>query len=245
MRATAALIRRSATGTLRQPAAWLPGLLLPLAVAAVFTADYQQSAQLLGLPGGVSYSAYVLPTTALIGALYAGITAGTAVVEGSGRGLLDRLLLSPTSPAAILAGPLAIAAVQAVLQDLVFVVVFALFGVGLPGPAGTLLLVLATAGFAVAVGALATALGLRTGDSEIMQSLFGLVFILMFFSSAFFPPGLMRGWFRAGAQHSPLTWLVDGIRDRSVLPALLWSVLPGVFAVAWARQVLAGSGARG
>jgi hypothetical protein len=49
-----------------------------------------------------------------------------------------------------------------------------------------------------------------------MQSLFGVLFIGLFMSSAFFPPASMRGWYRAAAQHSPLTTLADGMRGPVV-----------------------------
>jgi ABC-2 type transport system permease protein len=207
-----ALLRRSVTGLLRQPGAWLPGLLFPLVIAAVFTADYHRAARLLHFPGGVSYVEYVLPATALIGAIYAGITAGTELTTDLAGGFLHRLLLSPSSRAALLAGPLVAAAVQTVAQDAVFLAVFAAFGVpvhGVPALIGASVL------FAAGVGGFAVALGLRTGDAEVIQSLFGLLFIMLFVSSAFFPPSLMRGWFGTAARYSPLTWLADGMRGSA------------------------------
>ena len=74
------------------------------------------------------------------------------------------------------------------------------------------MILVVTALFAIAIAAVAIALGLVTGDSEVMQSLFGVLFIGLFMSSAFFPPADMDGWYRAAAAHSPLTTLVDGMR---------------------------------
>jgi ABC-type multidrug transport system permease subunit len=74
---------------------------------------------------------------------------------------------------------------------------------------------------AVAVAGLAIAVGLRTGDNEVMQSTFGVLLIAMFASSSFFPPALMHGWFAAVATRSPLTWLADGLRDARPVPALV------------------------
>jgi ABC-2 type transport system permease protein len=233
---TAALVRRALAGTVRQPAAWLPGLLFPLLVAAVFTADYQQAARALRFPGGESYLSYVLPATVLIGALYAGIAAGTAMVEDLTSGFLRRLLLSSVPRLLIVAGPLAAAAAQAVVQTALFVAIFAWCGAPVRGGvAGAAVLTGSAMMFAVAVGGLAITLGLRTGDTEVMQSLFGVLFIGMFVSSAFFPPRLMRGWFGTAARHSPLSWFADGMREAHAVPALA-----GAFALCLVMLPLAG-----
>jgi ABC-2 type transport system permease protein len=214
-RALGALAWRAARRTTRQPAAWLPGVLVPLVIAAVFTADFGRAAGAIGFPAGASYLGYALPATVLVGAVYSGIVAGTQATTDVENGFVNRLLLAPGRRMAIVGGPLIVAALQAAVQSGVFLAIFAAFGVTVGGGVAGALAILAVAAlFAVAVGATAIALGLLTGDSEVMQSLFGLLFILLFISSAFFPPGAMSGWFRAAAAHSPLTSLADGMRAQ-------------------------------
>lgn len=208
-----ALTRRAALRTARQPSAWLPGVLVPLLVAAVFTGDYAKVATAIGFPASASYLRYVLPAAMLAGAVYAGIVAGTEATIDVENGFISRLLLATAWRPAILVGPLALAAAQAIVQSCLLLAVFAVFGAGIHGgAAGAAMIIAVTALFAVAIAGVAIGLGLRTGDSEVMQSLFGVLFILLFISSAFFPPADMHGWFRAAAQHSPLTTLADGMR---------------------------------
>ena len=208
-----ALARRAAIRTVRQPSAWLPGVLVPLLVAAVFTGDYAKVATAIGFPASASYLRYVLPAALLAGAVYAGIVAGTEATIDVENGFISRLLLATAWRPAILIGPLAVAAAQAILQSCLLLAVFALFGAGIGGgAAGVAAIIAVTTLFAVAVAGVAISLGLRTGDSEVMQSLFGVLFILLFISSAFFPPADMHGWFRAAARHSPLTTMADGMR---------------------------------
>jgi ABC-2 type transport system permease protein len=216
---TVALVRRSLVALLRQPAAWLPGVALPLVIAAVFTANYHSAASLPGFPARLSYLRYVLPAVVLVGGLYAGIAAGSFVTDDLATRFQRRLLLTPVPRALIVIGPLVAAVVQALLQACLFVVVFWLAGGG--WPADVPLLLAAAALFAVAIAGLAITVGLRTGDNEVMQSAFGVLLIAMFASSAFFPPTLMRGWFASVAARSPLTWLADGIRDGHPVPALI------------------------
>jgi ABC-2 type transport system permease protein len=209
-----ALSRRAVVRMARQPSAWLPGLLVPLLVAAVFTGDYSKVATAIGFPASASYLHYVLPAALLAGAVYVGIVAGTEATLDVENGFISRLLLATAWRPAIVVGPLGVAALQAILQSCVILAVFAAFGAGIHGGvAGGVVLLVATALFAVAVSGVAIALGLWTGDSEVMQSLFGVLFILLFISSAFFPPADMNGWFRAAATHDPITMLADGMRD--------------------------------
>ena len=178
----AALVRRSLVALVRQPAAWLPGVALPLVIAAVFTANYHRVAPLVGFPAHLSYLGYVLPAAVLIGGLYAGIAAGTSVTDELVSGFQRRLLLTRVPRVLIVAGPLAAAAVRSLVQSCLFLVVFRLAGAAWP-PNVPLLLVAATL-FAVGIAGLATAIGLRTGDNEVTQSTFGLLLIGMFVSSA-------------------------------------------------------------
>jgi ABC-2 type transport system permease protein len=213
----AVLAKRAGRRTVRQPAAWLPGILVPLVVAAVFTADYGRVAAMAGFPASASYLQYVLPATLLVGSVYAGIVAGTEATADVENRFICRLLLTPAWRPAIVTGVLSVAAVQAAVQSCAMLAIFAAFGAGIRGgAAGALAVVAAAVLFAVAVGGAAVALGLRTGDSEVMQSLFGLLLILLFVSSAFFPPADMHGWFRAVAEHSPLTTMADGMRAEVV-----------------------------
>jgi ABC-2 type transport system permease protein len=214
----AALVRRSLVALVRQPAAWLPGVVLPLLIAAVFTANYHSAAALAGFPSHLSYLRYVLPAAVLVGALYAGIAAGTSITDDLASGFQRRLLLTPMPRVLVAAGPVSAAAVQTLMQSCLFLVAFRLAGAG--WPASVPLLLAGATLFAVAIAGLAIAIGLRTRDNEVMQSTFGVLLIAMFVSSAFFPSGLMNGWFSAAAKRSPLTWLADGMRAAHPLPAL-------------------------
>ena len=71
---------------------------------------------------------------------------------------------------------------------------------GLPA---ILVLVLLAMVLAIAVGAWAAGLGVRTGSQEAVQNSFPLVFILLFLSSAFFPTELMTGWYQRWPRTTP------------------------------------------
>jgi ABC-2 type transport system permease protein len=58
--------------------------------------------------------------------------------------------------------------------------------------------------------------GAKTGSSEAVQGTFPLLFILLFFSSAFFPRETMSGTYKTIAGLNPISHLVEGLRALSL-----------------------------
>jgi ABC-2 type transport system permease protein len=69
---------------------------------------------------------------------------------------------------------------------------------------------------AIAVAGFMAAMALRTGSSEAVQGVFPLVFIALFFSSAFFPRQTMSGAYRHIANANPISYLIEGMRDLCI-----------------------------
>jgi ABC-2 type transport system permease protein len=94
---------------------------------------------------------------------------------------------------------------------------------------GIIAMTISGALIALAVGALMASVALKTGSSEAVQGTFPLLFILLFFSSAFFPRETMSGIYRTIAGLNPISHLVEGLRALS---------LEGFTASATARAIL-------
>lgn len=212
--ATVALGRRSVLATARQPAAWVPGVLFPLLIAAVNAASLNRTIDLPGFPPVDSFLQFLLPATIIQGVLFGGIVGGADVALDIQNGFFDRLLSSPVARPAILLGRLGGAVVLGAVQALFFLAVFIVFGATIEGGvAAAAVLVVVAMILALAVGGFAAAVGLRTGSQEAVQNFFPLVFVMLFISSAFFPTTLMNGWFRWVAERNPLSWLINSVRD--------------------------------
>jgi len=215
---TRVLSRRSIMATIRQPQVFLPGIIFPMLIAAVNASALSKAIHFFPAPQPKSFLDFVMPATIVQGVLFGGVTGGADLALDIENGFFERLLASPVWRTAILVGRLAGAAVMGAIQVVVFVLVFTAFGArvkgGLPGIA--VLLVVAVV-LAVAIGALAAAIGLRTGSAEAVQNSFPLVFIMIFISSAFFPTELMNGWYKTVAAHNPITFMIDGMRHQVVV----------------------------
>jgi ABC-2 type transport system permease protein len=210
---TLILARRSVLGTLRQPTVWFPALVFPLLIAAVNTAALGRSTALPGFPPVESFGQFLLVGTLTQGVMFGGIIGGSDVALDIENGFFERLVASPVPRWSILVGRLAGSAVLGACQAVIFVAVFALFGAPIEGGVPAVLVLMVMAMFlALAVGGFAAAIGLRTGSQEAVQNTFPLLFVLVFFSSAFFPTALMAGWYQWVAERNPITWMIDSAR---------------------------------
>lgn len=209
-----ALSRRSIVNVVRQPAAVVPAFLFPLMFLALTSASLNRSTQLPGFPQVDSFLQFAVATTIVQGALFGSIAAGSDMATDIEHGFFDRLVASPVTRTSILVGRVAGAAVLGFVQALVFFGVTSLFGLNVvSGLPGILLVAVVAAVISAGIGALAVAFGLRTGSAEAVQGSFPLLFVLMFFSSAFFPRNLMEGWFKTVATYNPISWLIEAARS--------------------------------
>jgi ABC-2 type transport system permease protein len=218
----AELALRSVRNTARQPQSWFPGLVFPLMLTAVYTAQFAKAIHQPGFPPVDSYLDFVLPASILQAVAFGATNGGADFAVDIENGFFDRLVASPVSRVSILVGRLAGSAVFAGAQALVLVAVFVGFGVRLEGGvAAAVVLVVSAVCLALAIGALGLVLALRTSSQEAVQSTFPVVFVLLFVSSAFWPTGLMKGWYGWAARHNPITLIIDPVR-RLVIEDWSW-----------------------
>lgn len=201
----------------RQPFAWFPSLFFPLILMAIFTGSFGAATQLPGFPPVRGFLDFAVSGAILQGVLIGGTSAGAAFATDLEGGFLDRLIASPVSRTAILTGRLVGSMAQGVIQALLFVGIAVAFGARMAHPvAGLFLMLLFAALLAAAVAGLGVMLALRTGSSEAVQGTFPLFFILLFFSSAFFPRETMPGLFKTIADWNPVSHIVEGMRAQVI-----------------------------
>jgi ABC-2 type transport system permease protein len=203
--------------TLRIPQAWFPSLFFPLALLAIFTASFSNApGNLRGFPPG-PFLDFAVAGSVLQGVLIAGTGAGAAFAADMESGFFDRLVASPVSRWAILIGRLGASVAQGVVQALLFLGIAVTFGARIHnGIGGLLVLVLFAVLLAAAIGGLGVILALRTGSGEAVQGTFPLFFVLLFFSSAFFPRETMSGWYKTVADANPISHIVEGMRFQII-----------------------------
>jgi ABC-2 type transport system permease protein len=244
---TLAMSKRSIIAIVRQPALVIPSLVFPLFFAALGTSSFGRAVNLPGFPKVDNFLDFALAGTIIQGVLFGSVTGGAALATDIEQGFFDRLLATPTSRVSILVGRLAGAALFGAFQALVFILLLLPFGVSIrAGVPGFIVIVLCGGLTGMAIGGFTAAIALKTGSSEAVQGSFPLLFIGLFFSSAFFPRQTMQGAYKVIANINPISHLVEGIRGlvtdgftaRHVAAAMLIPLGIGAFSIGLAMRTL-------
>jgi ABC-2 type transport system permease protein len=244
---TLAMSKRSVIAIVRQPALVIPSLIFPLFFAALGSSSFGRAVRLPNFPKVDNFLDFSLAGSIVQGVLFGSVTGGAALATDIEHGFFDRLLATPTSRVSILVGRLAGAAIFGAFQALFFVVVLLPFGVTIKsGVAGVVVIVVCGGLIGMAFGGFTAAMALKTGSSEAVQGSFPLLFITLFFSSAFFPRQTMQGTYKRIADINPVSHLVEGIRGLvidgftagHVASALLVPTAIGLVSIALAMRTL-------
>ena len=243
--ATAAMARRTWRVTWRRPVLFVFSLGQPLLWMLFFGFLFQRYA--VELEGGLSYLDFLAPGVAAMTVLFGASQAGVGWVRDLQTGFLPRLLNTPASPAALLAGKLAADVARLLLQAAAVLALALLLGARLRfAPAALAPALLCLALFAAAFAALSCAVALAARAQETMGAFVHLVNMpLLFTSTALVPARHMPDWLAAIARWNPLTLAVDACRGallHAAPPPLATTALPlatlaaVLFAVALAQM---------
>ena len=212
------LSHRSILGMIRQPQAWAPTLFFPLLLAAVYAAQFSKAVNLPEFPyPDVTFLDFILPACVIQGVLFGSTNSATDLAGDIENSFMDRLLSSPVSRSSILIARLSSAFIYGLVQATILIAIFFAFGAELSGGVSSALaLVFITSFLSMSVGSFLIAIALRTGSQEVVNSLFPIIFVFIFISSAFFPVELMDGWYGQIAEWNPLTWIIDWTRAITI-----------------------------
>jgi ABC-2 type transport system permease protein len=228
----AEIARRSFVRTLRQPAQLVPALVFPLFLLAVNAGGLDATTAIPGFPTD-SYLTFALAVPFVQGAIFAVMNGGTDLARDIETGFLSRMALTPLPGWALIAGQLAGVVLVGALQAVVYL------GVGLAagaefaaGPAGVALLLALSVVMAFAFGCMGMLAALRFGNSEAVQGLFPVFFVVLFISSMALPRDLIEtDWFQTAATWNPVSYLIEGIRSLFI-DGIDWEALGLAFGIA-------------
>jgi ABC-2 type transport system permease protein len=225
----AAIGRRTTVATLRRPVLLSFSFAQPLLWMAFFGFLFERY-RLVGLGDEVAYLDFLAPGVCAMTVLFGASQSGIGWIRDLRTGFLPRMLNTPASHHALLAGKLAADVLRLLLQAAAVVALALLLGARLDPawravPAAALCLAL----FAAAFAALSSALALHARTQEAMAVFVHLVNLpVLFTSTALVPARQMPDWLAAAARWNPLTLAVDAWRG-----ALLFGEMPSL-----ARQAL-------
>lgn len=229
IRQTLEMTKRSTLEIVRQPAMSAPSMIFPIFFAALGASSFGKTTNLPGFPEVDSFLQFSLAATVIQGVLFGSISGAAALATDIENKFFDRLLLAPSTRSGIVLARIAGSALFGAFQAAFFLLVLWPFGATIRGGIPAFLVMVASGGLvSLAIGALMSSVAIRTGSAEAVQGAFPLIFILLFFSSAFFPRETMSGTYRKVADINPISHLVEGLRDMVLHQVTMGSIAKAI-----------------
>jgi ABC-2 type transport system permease protein len=201
----------------RQPWWIAVSLVQPVIWLLLFGALFQSVADLPGF-GSDDYITFIAPGIVIMTAFFSAGWTGMGLLEDLDRGVTDRLLTSPISRSALIAGRVTQQTITMIIQSLIMVgialIAGASFAGGVLGVAGLIgIAALISAAFA----SLSLAFALVTRQEEtLIATLTFLQLPLSFISSTLIAPDLMPAWMEKLANYNPVEWAVEAGRAAAL-----------------------------
>lgn len=246
------MVARNFRGIRRQPATFVPTLIMPIFFVITFSGAYGFAGRAFGNGNAMSWYA---PMAVIQGASFAGLTIGFSTARDFESGFFDRFLLAPMGRLTLLGGALAAAVLRALLTTTVVVVAAAIGGVAVPGGVlGIVALYLSALGIALVAALWGLGLVYRVKSTNVGPLMQMGIFIAIFLSTAQVPIFAMSGWLPSVARINPMTNILRMARagfvpDQLIPPAgfgVGWSEMwPGLLALAGATVALGAFALRG
>lgn len=226
--AVLALVRRGFNEILRVPGASIPGAIAPMIFLVGLTLVFGQATDLPGY-GTDSFLAFVLPVALLQSAGFTGGATGVNLGRDIEQGWLDRLLLSPTSRATILAGLVLSAAARVLIPVPPLLLISFLLGAPVPSLPGFLIILVVVPFFSAIAATWASVLALKFRSQQASPLIQASILSSILFSTSYAPLELLQPWMRTIAEINPVTYVIEGLRQCFV-GELTWTVTWQAFA---------------
>jgi ABC-2 type transport system permease protein len=222
--------------TTRMPVFVIISIVQPVLWVLLFGQLFKSVTTIPGF-GASSYVQFLAPGISIMTALFGAAYSGMGLLADIDRGVLDRLLATPVSRGALIAGRILHASVQVVVQAAIILLVAFLLGArphgGLPG---VLAVFLSASLLGAAFAGFSNALALIARRQELVIAAMNFVLLpSTFLSSMIMSRNLMPGWIRGVSRFNPVNWAVtaarDGFEGRAPSEMLLCLALLAVFAL--------------
>ncbi|MEK7170992.1 MAG: ABC transporter permease [Patescibacteria group bacterium] len=193
--------------------ALLPPFFMPIFFFAVNSLSLSSLAKVPGFPD-VSYKDFIAPVAMFTAIFFSAGNAGIELVQDIQSGYFKKLIIMPINRLAIVLAKLTEIAVQSLGQGLVMLVLLLFWSVEFKtGVLGVLTIFGILVLFAMAWSCLGMIFALRTQNARLVQSMFILVFPLLYLTTSQSPRDLLPATFARVTDFNPVTYIIEGIRS--------------------------------
>jgi ABC-2 type transport system permease protein len=243
----AGLCRRLLMRLFKNPALFLPPMLMPLFFFVAFAGGLSAISEAPGFdyPGG--YTAFVFGFVLLQTAAFSGVFTGFSIAADFQMGFGRRMMLATPNRSALIVGYGAVALTRAAITFGVITVIAVAAGMEIGGSASELAAMFGLAAIINVAGVLfAAGVALRFRSLQATPLMQVPVFLFLFLAPVYVPRELLTGWVEAVSGFDPATHVMEAGREllagqpADVLGALAIAVglvvVLGVFAITGMRK---------
>lgn len=192
--------------------ALLPPFFMPIFFFAVNSLSLSALASVPGFPD-VSYKDFIAPVALFTAIFFSAGNAGIELVQDIQNGYFKKLIIMPINRLTIILAKLTEIAVQSIGQGIIMMVLLLAWGVKIQsGFLGVLAIFGILTIFAMAWSCIGMISALRTQNARLVQSLFILVFPLLYLTTSQAPRALLPETFATITDYNPVTYIIEGIR---------------------------------
>jgi ABC-2 type transport system permease protein len=165
---------------------------------------------------------FIVPGIVALTAVGAAIGGGSTWLSERLMGIVKEYLVAPIPRLSILMGNALSITTKVLIQSIIILIVGVLLGAQLnANPLGWLGGLLLVAGYGIGFAGVALAVASKTDSSEgYHMMIFMLQLPLLFLSNSLYPLATLPTWMRIGALINPTTYVVTGLRQITMAPAL-------------------------
>ena len=204
VRQTLFLTARVLRNLARQPIWIVVMIVQPMFWLLLYSQLFRRITDLPGF-GTTSYIDYLTPGVAVMTAFFSGSWAGMGMIEDLDRGVVERFLTTPARRGAVVLGRILESAIVATLQAILILVTGLALGATNGGPAGWLVILLASFLVAAGFAGLSHGVALLTRQEASMIAVAQFIGLpLLFFSSLLIARDLIPGWMRSLSLLNPV-----------------------------------------
>ncbi len=191
-------------------------LFIPIFFFIVNASSFKAIAQLPGFPAG-SYMNFIAPTAMFSAIFFSVGNAGIELAMDMTGGYFKKLVIMPINRLAIILGKLSEVAVQSLMQGLIVMILLLLVGVRIEtGFLGFLAIFLMLILFGMAWSCIGMIIALRTQNPRMVQSLFIVVFPLLYLTTSQMPKELLPKTYATIVSYNPVTYVIEAVRGLMI-----------------------------
>lgn len=227
------LTKRNFIAAIRIPVLMVFTVVQPLLWLVLFSQLFANQVKMMNnVPGGNPYGTdsflnFFVPAIIMQTVLFGGAWSGTGIITDMDTGVLDKMLATPVSRAAIILGRMFASVLYSMIQVTIIFIVALIMGFQIASGLTAVLITYVIAFlFGLGICGLSMLVAVLTKRTEAVTTVSTFITMPLFMlSGSFLPLALIGGWVAEVAKFNPLNYALDAVRGPILNHSIDWGTV--------------------